>query len=314
MERSIDVIIPTYRPQRSFELLISRLQRQTVRPSRILVINTGEAYWDEAEFDKSGFIFGSISGIRMELQHITPEEFDHGGTRARAAASSQADYLLYMTQDAVPAERNMIEKLVEAVEADPLIGAAYARQIPKADCGYLEDYTRYFNYGSKSCVKSAQDLEKLGIKTYFCSNVCALYRRNIYLAVGGFPEHTIFNEDMICAARMIQAGYKIAYAADAKVIHSHNYSGAQQFHRNFDLAVSQSNYPEIFDGVKSETEGIRLVKKTAAHLMKTGRFYLLPRLIWQSGCKYLGYRLGKKYRMLPKGIIRKCTASPNYWK
>ena len=32
--------------------------------------------------------------------------------------------------------------------------------------------------------------------------------------------HTIFNEDMIYAAGVIQAGYAIAYAADAKVIHS----------------------------------------------------------------------------------------------
>ena len=70
-----------------------------------------------------------------------------------------------------------------------------------------------------------------------------------------------FNEDMIYAADLIHAGYGIAYAADAKVVHSHNYSCSQQFHRNFDLGVSQAQYPEIFDGVPSEGEGLRLVKK-----------------------------------------------------
>ena len=65
------------------------------------------------------------------------------------------------------------------------------------------------------------------------------------LKTGGFTERAIFNEDMICAGTMIQKGYSVVYAADARVYHSHNYSGRQQFHRNFDLGVSQAEHPEI---------------------------------------------------------------------
>ena len=54
-----------------------------------------------------------------------------------------------------------------------------------------------------------------------------------------------------------------AYVPDAKVIHSHNLTPMQQFHCNFDLAVSQAEHPEIFADLKSEGEGIRLVKQTA---------------------------------------------------
>ena len=60
---------------------------------------------------------------------------------------------------------------------------------------------------------------------------------------------------MIYAAGVIQAGYAIVYEADAKVIHSHNLSPMEQFHRNFDLAVSQAEHPEIFAGLPSEGEG-----------------------------------------------------------
>ena len=168
-------------------------------------------------------------------------------------------------------------------------------------------------HGEKSRIKSAEDVTELGIKTYFCSNVCAIYRRNIYLAAGGFVKHTIFNEDMICAGNMIQKGYKIAYAADARVVHSHNYSGKEQFKRNFDLAVSQAQHPEIFQAVSSENEGVKLVKKTADYLIQKKYYWLLPRLIWQSGCKYLGYRFGKKYRILPRRVILRCTSNKNYW-
>lgn len=313
MEYSIDVIIPTYKPGAVFEKLIYRLQKQTVKPEKIIVVNTGEEYWEQAEFDKSPFVFGVLAGIQLELYHIKETEFDHGGTRSWAAGKSQAEYLLFMTQDAMPADQYLIERLLKAINQDPMTGAAYARQLPAADCGIIERYTREFNYGEQSLLKSQKDLPQMGIKTFFCSNVCAMYRRNIYLSVGGFVRHTIFNEDMICAGMMIQKGYKIAYAADARVIHSHNYSGKEQFKRNFDLAVSQTQYPEIFEEISSENEGIRLVKKTALYLVKKHCYWLLPKLIWQSGWKYLGYQTGRNYKKFPKKMILRFTSNKNYW-
>ena len=313
MEYSVDVIIPSYKPNASFEKLIYRLQKQTIKPDRIIVVNTGEEYWEQAEFDKSPFVFGNLAGMKMELYHIQECEFDHGGTRRWAAGKSHAEYMLFMTQDAMPADQFLIENLLKALNQDPMIGAAYARQLPAPGCRMIERLSREFNYGEKSMIKSGKDLEQMGIKTYFCSNVCAMYRRNIYLSVGGFVKSTIFNEDMICAGTMVQKGYKIAYAADAKVIHSHNYSGKEQFKRNFDLAVSQVEYAEIFQLVPSENEGIRMVKKSARELIKMHRYFLIPQLVWQSGWKYLGYRTGKKYRKLPKKLILKFTSNKNYW-
>ena len=119
---------------------------------------------------------------------------------------------------------------------------------------------------------------------------------------------------MIFAGKAIQDGYAIAYAADAKVIHSHNYTYIQQFKRNFDLAVSQADHPEIFEGIRSESEGIRLVKTTAVYLLKKGKVWLIPDLILKSGFKYLGYWMGKRYRKLPDSVIMRCTMNPGYWK
>ena len=137
--------------------------------------------------------------------------------------------------------------------------------------------------------------------------------REIYERIGGFVSRAIFNEDMIYAGTMVQNGYNVAYAADARVYHSHNYSGRQQFHRNFDLGVSQAEHPEIFEGVPSEGEGIRLVKRSLGYLIRTGHFWLIPQLIWQSGMKYAGYFLGKRYRKLPRKVVLACTMSPYYW-
>lgn len=305
----VDVIIPVYRPEEDKLIgLIEKLNAQTVKPSHVFFMQT---MTKDAEDEKIRELLS-----RTENAVIVPVEkkdFDHGGTRNRAAAMSEAPYMLFMTQDAVPVDEYLIEHLLHAIEKEG-VGTAYGRQLPDDKAGVIEQYTRQFNYPEESRIKSKEDLPGLGIKTYFCSNVCAMYRKNVYDEMGGFVLHTIFNEDMIMAAAVIQAGYKIAYAAEAAVVHSHKYTYWQQFTRNFDLAVSQKQYREIFEGVKSESEGIRLVKDTLKYLFSRGKWYLVPDLVLQSGFKFLGYRFGKKYDRLPKRLVRCFSMNKAYWR
>ena len=303
--KTVDVIIPAYHPGKEFATLIKRLEKQSVPIHRIIVMNTEESMWNK-EWEK-------LSDV-MEIHHLAKSEFDHGGTRAQAAELSDADVMIFMTQDAMPADRELLAELLKALEQDENIAAAYARQLPNAECSFVERYTRAFNYPDRSVVKTKKDMDQYGIKTFFCSNVCAAYKKDIYQKQGGFVRRTIFNEDMIYAGGLIQAGYGIAYAAEARVIHSHNYNCMQQFHRNFDLGVSQAEHPEIFEGVPSEGEGMRLVKKTLAYLIHSGRIWLIPGFALQCAGKYAGYLAGKKFRKLPKKFILWCTMSPNYWK
>ncbi|MDO4649985.1 MAG: glycosyltransferase family 2 protein [Eubacteriales bacterium] len=301
---AVTVMIPAYHPGAEFEILLKRLSGQTVIPEEILVINTDQKGWNEKWEEEYPL---------LRVIHISKREFDHGATRRRAAEECRTEYMVFMTQDAIPGDRHLLENLLKALEQEKEIAAAYARQLPRKDCNLLERLTRVFNYPEKSHVRYEKDTAKYGIKTYFCSNVCAAYKKSVYEALGGFPEKAIFNEDMIYAGKLIQNRFGIAYAADAKVIHSHNYSGIQQFHRNFDLGVSQAEHPEIFEAVPSESEGIRMVKKNAAQLISEGHMLLLPKLVWISGWKFLGYRFGKGYKKLPKCLIRKMTMNPGYW-
>ncbi len=299
-----DVIIPTYKPDRRLRRLLQMLQLQTVRPGRILLINT----------EKELFDTGLLDGLDpVQLTHIRKLDFDHGGTRNKAASMLNGDLILFMTQDAVPEDEYLIERLTRPFD-DSRICAAYARQLPAKDCSPIERFTRNFNYPARSRVKTEEDLPTLGIKTFFCSNVCAVYRRSTFEELGGFENHTIFNEDMIFAAKLIKDQKAVAYCADAQVRHSHNYSGREQFHRNFDIGVSQAEHPEIFSGLRSESEGIRMVKDCASYLLREKKPGLLPVLVWQSGCKFLGYRLGKSFRKLPPALVRACSMNKEYWK
>ena len=302
------MIIPVYRPDEKLERLIGRINSQTVPPAHVFFMQT---LTGTAEDDRVREILQRAQ--RGVITTLEKSEFDHGGTRNRGAALSRAEYMLFMTQDAVPVDDMLIENLLEAVEADENTATAYGRQLPDDKVGVIERYTRQFNYPPESSTKTKADLPEFGIKTYFCSNVCAMYRRKVYEEMGGFVLHTIFNEDMIMASKVIQAGYQIAYAAEAQVVHAHKYTYREQFRRNFDLAVSQRQYHEIFDGIRSESEGIRLVKNMMKYLISRGKWYLIPDLVLQSGFKFLGYRFGKKYDRLPKGIVRKFSMNPSYW-
>lgn len=229
-----------------------------------------------------------------------------------AAADSDADIFICMTQDAVPKDNRLVEKLVEGFR-DENVGCAYARQLPDENSDIIERYTRQFNYPLKGCVKNLDSVKIMGIKAFFCSNVCAAYRKSYYEETGGFIRHAIFNEDMIMAGHMMKLGYSCVYAAEAEVIHSHNYSCVQQFKRNFDVAVSQVDNPEVFRGVPSEQEGIRLVKQTAGYLVKIKKPWLILNLVVKSGFKYIGFLLGKNYRKLPFKLVVKCSSNPKYW-
>ena len=302
-----DVVIPLYRPDEEFIKLITMLNKQTLPVNRIILINTEKALYDEFarkfSFDEEEY--------GAELIHITAREFDHAGTRHMGMLKSDADVVVMMTQDAIPADVTLLENLTAHLTDG--VAVAYARQLPKKNVGLIEQISREFNYPADSSVREEKDIEKLGIKAFFCSDVCAAYRKETYLAVGGFCVPAIFNEDMIFAHNALRAGYKVAYAADAEVYHSHRYTCMQQLHRNFDLGVSQADHPEVFSKVKSESEGMRLVKSAFKRFNRLRRPWLFIPFSVQCAFKLLGYKLGKNYKKLPKGLVKKLTSNKAYW-
>ncbi len=324
----IDVIIPLYKPGRELFALLDKLKEQTVPIHKIILMNTGREHFDclikQEEF--------AGRYPNAEVHHLDKADFDHGGTRHKATAYSDARIFLMMTQDAMPADRYLVESLAESLmkksaensaespmesPAAPLaqnVAVAYARQLPGADSSELEKISRKFNYPETSCQKGLEDLQELGIKTFFCSNVCAAYRRDIYDKLDGFTRRSIFNEDMLYAAKAVKAGYKIAYEAKARVIHSHNYTNIQQLRRNFDLGVSQAEHPEVFGMAASESEGMRLVKETWKQLKTEKRLHRFPPFCLQCAFKYTGYLLGKHYRSLPQSLVLKLTTNIEYWR
>lgn len=300
----VDAVIPAYKPGHDLRELVEKLLDQTVRLGRIIIINTDREYFDEKEY---------LIAPAVEVVHITRHEFDHAGTRDMGLRMSDADYVLFMTMDAIPKDNYLVEKLLSGFRRADNIAVSYARQLPKKDCNRIEQITREFNYPAQSRVQTSDDIKELGIKAYFCSDVCAMYDTSIYRSLGGFKAPAIFNEDMVYAAGALDAGYAVSYCADALVYHSHNYTGRQYYRRNFDLGVSQADHPEIFERFNVKGTGMQLVSKSLAQICRSGTPADIIRLVYYSGMKYLGFRKGKNYHKLSLKSCLKHTSDKEYW-
>ena len=300
----VDAVIPAYKPGHDLRELVEKLLDQTVRLGRIIIINTDREYFDEKEY---------LIAPAVEVVHITRHEFDHAGTRDMGLRMSDADYVLFMTMDAIPKDNYLVEKLLSGFRRADNIAVSYARQLPKKDCNRIEQITREFNYPAQSRVQTSDDIKELGIKAYFCSDVCAMYDTSIYRSLGGFKAPAIFNEDMVYAAGALDAGYAVSYCADALVYHSHNYTGRQYYRRNFDLGVSQADHPEIFERFNVKGTGMQLVRKSLAQICRSGTPADIIRLVYYSGMKYLGFRKGKNYHKLSLKSCLKHTSDKEYW-
>ncbi len=303
--QKVDIVIPVYRPGREFIILIERLLCQSIKPENIILIITGEESIDK--------MLPSSLLNKVKSYNIRKEEFDHAKTRNYGMSLTKSKYVIFMTQDAIPFDEDLINELLIPF-VDENVAVSYAKQLARKDCDIIETFTRSFNYPDYDIIKTKKQKDKMGIKTYFSSDVCACYNKEIFLKNGGFVDRAIFNEDMLYAAKVIENDYKVVYKASAKVIHSHNYNMIQQLKRNFDLGVSQKENEEVFRDIKSEKEGIKLVKKTAKYLIKKNKSHLIIKLIFHTGFKLIGYKLGKNYKILPKRMINSLTMNKGYWK
>lgn len=220
------VAIPVYRGARYADALVKDIAAQDARPAGWIVI-------DSTPDDSTARAFG---GLGVPVERIEPRSFDHGGTRNLAlqrAAALKVDIVIFMTQDVRLAGPDSFGHLLRAF-ADPEVGAAFGRQLPRAEAGPVERANRVVRYPAESYRTRSLS----GSRRYFMSNAWAAYRVEALREVGGFPAPSIFGEDAAASWRIQEAGWDVAYAADACALHSHAPSLTSEFRRFFDVGVA----------------------------------------------------------------------------
>lgn len=300
----IALIIPTRNAAMHLDRLLPALAAQMLQPDTVLVV-------DSSSHDTTVSRFRDF-GARVEM--IEAAAFNHGGTRRWASQQVDADVLIFLTQDAIPATPQTFANLFDELQVDPRIGVAYGRQLPRPGAGVLEAQSRHFNYPDQSRSKSLADAPELGIKTCFSSDSFSIYRRSALEAVGGFPMDVIGSEDAYVAARMLINGRLVRYAASACVEHSHGYSLIDEFRRYFDIGVFYGREEWICQTFGDASgEGKRYVLAELRALCEAGALHRVPEALLRTILKLLGFRLGHYERHLPITFKRRLSMFSNYW-
>jgi GT2 family glycosyltransferase len=299
----VGLVIPTLNAGGHVDRMLPALRSQTLSPARFLVIDSSSRDDTVARFRAAG----------ADVRIIAAESFDHGATRQMAVdILTDAEFIIFLTQDAIPAHPEAFSNLI-APFANPDIGLTYGRQLPAPGAGPVAAHARLFNYPERSHVRTMGDVAQFGVKTAFCSNSFAAYRRTALMEIGGFPKGTIFGEDMLVAASLLQQGWSTCYAAEAKVYHSHDHSMADEFRRYFDVGVLHGSRSDVlgpFDRMGGE--GLRFLMSEMTYL-RTHAVHLIPLALLRTGLKYGGYRLGRLARHLPKAVNRQFSLNRRYW-
>lgn len=298
------LIIPTHNAGAHLDRLLPALKAQHHQPDQLLVV--------DSQSDDDTVVRFRNFGAQVHV--IEREHFNHGGTRRWASQQVNAQVLIYLTQDAVPANPDSFTRLIDALHNEADIGVAFGRQLPHPGSGLIGAQARHFNYPTESHSKRLGDSTQLGIKTCFSSDSFAAYRHDALQAVGGFPVDVIGSEDAYVAARMLINGYAVRYAADAEVFHSHEYGLLEEFKRYFDIGVFYSR--EAWIGKAFGTaggEGVRYVKAELSALRKANALHRVPEAVLRNALKLAGYRIGHLERFLPRTLKAHISMFATYW-
>ena len=314
--KKYDVVILTHAPKDDLVSSIKCLLSQSIKAEKIIIYNTDENvfYKNISDKDELKSLLANNASL-IKVVNIDERDFDHGRARNAAADLCNSDYILFLTDDAVPYDDSLCENLMKAFEkySNYNVAVSYARQIAKDNAKLKERYVREFNYPEHDIIKMKSKEAELGIKNYYCSNVCAMYDRKIFYDLGKFEEDIILNEDTFYVYLAINKGYSVAYYADAKVLHSHNLSYREQFCRNFDIGVSQFERKEIFEKIPSAKEGRKMLLNVSMRLLSGFHIIMFIDFVIECLYRYMGFKKGKNFEKLTIDECIKYASNKNYF-
>ena len=261
----------------------------------------------------SGSSDGTLDVIKnsdAKLYEIAPEDFGHGKTRNYGASKGTGEFIVFITQDAQPAEDTWLENFLDAMKSDDEIVGGFGIHYPYPDCNIFDqrDLKIHFQgFGTDNTVYRLEDKERYEndeayrhMLAFFSDNNSCL-RRSVWEK---YPYDDVnFAEDQKWARKMIELGFKKLYCPFAPVYHSHDYPLHTYFKRYYDefkslyalhgfLIVPAWYYtvPAAIKHLFSDMKYLRTQPISRWEKVKWSWYSL-----WRNMFKYVGGFIGGKY-------------------
>lgn len=308
------VIIPIKNPGSGFQKVLTGVLLQSTNfDYEVLIIDSGST-------DGTLEYVKRIDDPRVRLHCIEPASFGHGRTRNLGVSMTTGQYAVLITHDAIPVDDRWLDTMVATADSDPQIAGVFGRHIayPDADPFTARELELHFAGFNAWPVVWLDDPERYardqGYRQvlHFFSDNNALIRRSVW-EVLPYPD-VDFAEDQIWAQKIIEGGYKKAYARDAVVVHSHDYALFERLQRSFDEAYA---FRRLFGYVLCP--GTRSLVRSWLALTCRDMDFALRSGLWRSQTmsvirapfdnfmRLVGHYLGARGDRLPKGLRQRLS-------
>ena len=279
---SIDIICPLYNAEKFIYSLNSS------------IINQKEVNLNEIKYILTESNDGSekiLNDLKLNYKKIAKKDFSHSLVREKAARESNADIIVFITQDIVIESDKWLYNLVKPI-IDKEAEASYSRQLTKYN--NLEKYTRECNYPDISCIKSKEDIKLLGLNTFFYSDASSAIKRDIFVKLNGYDNKNLpINEDMYIAYKLIMNNYRIKYCADSVIYHSHDFT-LKEIYDRYKLTGKFFKQNKYLDQFGTNNSGKKMAKYILKRMFEDKKYYLLFRYPFDMAARYFGVKVGKR--------------------
>jgi glycosyltransferase involved in cell wall biosynthesis len=204
------IIVRCYNEEQHIGRLLDGIQQQTIAPVEIIVVDSGST-------DRTVEI---AQQYPVKLVSIRPEEFSFGRSLNLGCQAAAAEFLVIASAHVYPVYRDWLEQLLKPF-ADPQVALVYGKQRGNDVTKYSEHQIFATWFPDDSNPNQAHP---------FCNNANAVIRRQLWEQLP-YDESLTGLEDLDWAKRVMQLGYRIAYSAEAEIIHVHDETPRRIYNR-----------------------------------------------------------------------------------
>jgi rhamnosyltransferase len=204
------IVVRCCNEERHIGRLLHGIAAQTVTDVEIIVVDSGST-------DRTCEI---VQGFPARLLHIEPESFSFGRSLNLGCAAAAGEFVVAVSAHCYPVCTDWLAKLLAPL-SDPRVAVTYGRQQGGPTTRFAEH--RVFATWFPPASDGSQPHP-------FCNNANAAFRRSVWQRLR-YDEALTGLEDLAFAKAAMAQGYRIAYVADASVVHVHDETWRQIFNR-----------------------------------------------------------------------------------
>jgi rhamnosyltransferase len=198
--RRVSAVIRAHNEGKHIGRLLKGFEQQTVKLDEIILVDSGSTDDTVSVAEAAG----------CTVVHIAKSEFSFGRALNRGCAAASGDILLFASAHVYPVYNTHVELIVSAFDRDG-VAIAYGRQVGDERTKFSESRVMLKWFPNQNIWDQGHP---------FTNNANAAVLKSVWHE-SPYDETLTGLEDLDFAKKALDKGHKIAYVADAPVVHVH---------------------------------------------------------------------------------------------